>query len=108
MKVFKLHQRLFTLLWIKSSDNSKPHTKILNLIFTLIAFASQFLCFISSTVYITEFIANDLENALFAVFEMVATASGLYTLIIVLTIREAIVDVLEKFQKFCDASKSGI
>lgn len=105
MKVFKLHQHLFTLLCIKSSDSSKLHTKILNLIFTSIAFTSQLLCFISSTVYITEFIANDLENALFAVFEMVATASGLYSLIIVFMIREAIEDVLEKFQKFYDTSK---
>lgn len=106
MKVFKLHQRRLTMLCIQSSDSSNSRAKIFNLIFMSVAFSSQLLCLISSSIYITEFIANDLENALFAVFEMVATASGLYTLIVVFTIREAIVTVLEKFQKFCDASKS--
>lgn len=98
MKAFALHQRFFTWLCIKPSKSMN----IFNVIFILIALSSQLLCFISSSIFIYEFISNDLENALFAVFQMVATASGFYTLIVVLTIRHSIVDVLKKFQEFCD------
>lgn len=103
MKVFSLHQNLFTWLCIKPNENRL--FAILNKFFTLVAFASQIICVISSAIFINTHIADDLEDALFAVFQMVATASGFYTLVIVLMIRYSIMAVLEKIQMFCDLSE---
>lgn len=106
MKLLKLNELFFTLLWIYPVDEGTERwTKIRNISFAITAMTFQICAQIASLVYMIENTTSDLSNLLAGVFQFSAVTAGVYTVFIALSIRSEIKEIFIEFRKFYDSSK---
>lgn len=106
MKLLKLNELFFTLLWIYPVDEGTERwIKIRNISFAVTAMIFQICAQIASLVYMIENTTSDLSNLLAGVFQFSAVSAGVYTVFIALSIRSEIKEIFIEFRKFYDLSK---
>lgn len=83
MKVLALNHQVFVLLWIfPSPDNKSILFKIRNIIFGLMALISVMTPFVTSIAYVFKYVSVDLENSLYALFQIAGYGCQIYLIII--------------------------
>lgn len=97
-------QRMLRLLSICPATSKG--NRIICIAFSVFLFMSNMCALIASTKYFLDYISIDLEEALYAAFQMAAFYGLLYTIIVALMFRKKIVGFLSTLSKICEASKN--
>lgn len=109
MKAFEINRRIFALLNIYSvSENASFSKKCYRFSITGIIIATEFLALIASALFIVEFVDNDLENCLYAFFQVAALFSMIYMWMVAFCLRNKIFEIFSQFQQFYDLSNCFI
>lgn len=106
MKVFYIIQRVFTLLSILPSSTE---IKWLTIVLYKLIICAIILIFlisdISSILYFKNHLKNDLENAIYALFQIAAISCSLHNLIGAIFLRQKIKEIIKRYQNILDSSK---
>lgn len=107
MEAFKTNKRIFAWLNIyPSSENPRPFIKCLRILNTALIILTEFLALVASALFIFKFVDRDLENCLYALFQVAALFSMIYMWIVAFCLRNSIADIFAQFQTFYDSSES--
>lgn len=106
MKPLEASYHVFTWLCICPTDASNEFKKIINYLFTIIAFVTVISALFASLAFILTYLSTDLENSLCAGYQVSGSVSVLCTLIMAYTQRAKILKCFDEFQQFYDLCKS--
>lgn len=106
MKPLKTSQQVMTWLCMCSADESISKMKrIFYAGFTLIVLSLAFLGLLTSIGFLVKYASDDLENALYAIFQVGAYAAMLNSIIVGLINRHRIATIFIELSKLYSASK---
>lgn len=108
MKPLELNRQYFTRLCIYPADeNTNLSEKIFNFLFCAILISIAMICFLSSVSYFYKNSKINMENAIYALFQVGALSTVLYTLLVGLRSRQKIFEVFAELQEIYDSSKTN-
>lgn len=107
MKPFQSVQHILTVFCICSSVDviTTRHTKFVFISFTLIIHVILLLSFLSSSIYLFKFMIIDPENSLYALWQIVAYISSIYTLFSAYLMRKKFIDIFNRLEHIFDSCK---
>lgn len=107
MKPLEMNRRVLTWLCVyPASENTSKSTKTLYVIFTLIILSGNLIGLGLSIDYFLKSASTDLEDSLYALFQILATAKMSYTMIVAYFLRHRITAIFVSLSDIYDASKN--
>lgn len=106
MRAFEIHQRIFTCLYIhRLPDTEMIRLKKIRIFFLLALIFSLILGFLVSSIFLYKNFVVDLEEALYAVFQVAALVDAIYFLTSGYILRRKITKIFAMFQTLYDKSE---
>lgn len=103
MAIFQVVKRLFIQFCIYDEDTDQT-IRLKPILITLISVSVLFLGFLSSLVYFFKFLLVDLESSLFALWQIFALFSPVFTWVVGFCIRKQIQNTFNKIEDIFNAS----
>lgn len=99
MQPFSTFKNILVLLNIlPSSDGTNLRAKIFNFSFSCFVLITLFLSFLSSSVYFFKFVKSDMENSLYALWQIFAYISPIYTWIAAYLMQKRFINVFTQIE----------
>lgn len=106
MNVLFTNRRIFSLLCIPAAiEPSSLWNKAINITFSIAILTIQLSIFTASALFFIKFIESDFENSLYALFQVAAAISGIYTIFAAFLLRNKILWILNKYQSVYERNK---
>lgn len=107
MRALELTRDIFTILSIcPDSKYLKLSSKCLKLVIVFTIIVTECLALIASVLFIVNHFEDNLQNCLYAVFQVAALFSVIYMWIVAFILRKTIFRIFSKFQQIYDTCKS--
>lgn len=100
-EIFKSTKRLLTILYIYSTTDK---TKILNIAYSCLTLIVIISCLIGDFCFIVANFHSNFERSCNAAYSAMAAIPSLYSYIVILILRQNVVDIIQQFQDICDSS----
>lgn len=106
MRPLEIQQQIFTWIYLCSPNEvTSIWIKIIYFILFVIVFLGNFTSWAGALAFIIKYVSVDLENSLYAVFQLCAVGSVSYILIAAFFLRFRINDIFKQLTEIYDASK---
>lgn len=106
-KVLESNRKVFQLMWIiPTPKTEKTSTKLRNFVFSVCNFCFTLSTLIAGVRFVSQFVATDLELALYAVFQVAGFTVQVYSLAVGYTIGPKLIKLFASLQRIYDESKS--
>lgn len=106
MKVLSFNRDILTLLWIlPTSQSESKRFQVRNKIFSSVSLLSVCLAFTASACFAYRYVTTDLENSLYALFQIAAFGCQAYSLVFGFVLRTDFVEMFECLQRIYDERK---
>lgn len=109
MKPLEFQQQIFTWIYLCSPDEvTSVWKKIIYFILFVIVFLGNFTSGAGALAFIIKYVSVDLENSLYAVFQLCAVGSVSYIFIAAFFLRYRINDIFKQLTEIYDTSKDSL
>lgn len=104
MRVLALNRKIFILLWIipNQNESESPLKRLANILFSFIILTLVSSVTLSSIAYTIKFASIDLENTLYAVFQISAYSGQFYMMVVSFRIWPKLAKLFPKLQEIYD------